>query len=937
TRQALSLLERIQRQLRASDSIQPVSQDLSKLISLLESPVFRNILTIQDSLHELRRQIHQHPSILPVDFDISNTGQLILNLPSDSATTFQESFDSEQNYEFDRVPTPVSSIDKHVEQPIVQATSGVFPPNYTPTTISTYPYTLEFQRAVEQATKGRDTHTIQLYKPEGSNLGFSVVGLHSEDEGELGIFVQELQPSGIAARAPQIGSQALSTAPQRNGRLQEGDQIVAIDGQPLDSNISHQQAISILQQAQGLVELIVARGNAENNAGVVDEQETPVVETQGTCADVSTKASDMVLNTEWAQVDVVDLINDGTGLGFGIVGGRSTGVVVKTILPGGVADRDGRLQSGDHILQICEVNLRGMGSEQVAAVLRQSGSHVRLIVARPIEPTSPDYQQTIQSHAPIVPTRLLNDPEELERHLSLLQAQNGFADPTLQSDNQHFVFDHLAPQSVHQHAQPSADLEMFDVELVKDQQGLGITIAGYVCEKDEISGIFVKSITERSAAALDGRIEINDQIVEVDGVSVEGYSNHQAVEVLRNTGQKVKLKIVRYLRGPKYQQLQLAIAPRTVVNAAPIETKVETMVETMVEIAPVLDLVEATNIELQVDDCALLMEDQFAGDLDPDVEAGIRAKWHDVVGSEYLIVVAQLSKFHTGGGLGISLEGTVDVENGHEVRPHHYIRSILPDGPVGTNGKLRSGDELLEVNDFKLLGLNHIDVVAILKDLPTNVRLVCSRPVHLALDISSIQTSSRSGSMVMSSYGGSLQNLVPITDRLFKAKSDGSLAAPTSSTDGAEVVFSKLKSRSLEPLTGLAMWSSEPQIIELNKGDRGLGFSILDYQDPMNSNETVIVIRSLVPGGVAQQDGRIIPGDRLVFVNNINLENATLDEAVQALKGAPKGVVLIGVTKPLPLPESANASHQTRYDDSTNYSLPPVIRTSPRLLQDQVK
>lgn len=56
-------------------------------------------------------------------------------------------------------------------------------------------------------------------------------------------------------------------------------------------------------------------------------------------------------------------------------------------------------------------------------------------------------------------------------------------------------------------------------------------------------------------------------------------------------------------------------------------------------------------------------------------------------------------------------------------------------------------------------------------------------------------------------------------------------------------------------------------------------------QDPMNPSETVIVIRSLVPGGVAQQDGRLIPGDRLVFVNDVNLENATLDHAVAALKG----------------------------------------------------
>lgn len=49
-------------------------------------------------------------------------------------------------------------------------------------------------------------------------------------------------------------------------------------------------------------------------------------------------------------------------------------------------------------------------------------------------------------------------------------------------------------------------------------------------------------------------------------------------------------------------------------------------------------------------------------------------------------------------GLGISLEGTVDVEDGVEVRPRHYIRSILPDGPVGRSKLLQAGDELLEVN-----------------------------------------------------------------------------------------------------------------------------------------------------------------------------------------------------------------------------------------------
>lgn len=63
----------------------------------------------------------------------------------------------------------------------------------------------------------------------------------------------------------------------------------------------------------------------------------------------------------------------------------------------------------------------------------------------------------------------------------------------------------------------------------------------------------------------------------------------------------------------------------------------------------------------------------------------------------------------------------------------------------------------------------------------------------------------------------------------------------------------------------------------------------------------MIVIRSLVPDGVAEQDGRLLPGDRLMYVNTTNLENASLEDAVQALKGAKLGKVQIGVAKPLPV------------------------------------
>jgi hypothetical protein len=88
--------------------------------------------------------------------------------------------------------------------------------------------------------------------------------------------------------------------------------------------------------------------------------------------------------------------------------------------------------------------------------------------------------------------------------------------------------------------------------------------------------------------------------------------------------------------------------------------------------------------------------------------------------------------------------------------------------------------------------------------------------------------------------------------RLFKAKSEFTL-----SSDNDEQIFfrdlsKKLRSRSLEQLSGLAIWNCRPIIVSLEKDSRGLGFSVIDYQDPLHHRESVIVIRSLVPGGVAQ-------------------------------------------------------------------------------------
>ncbi|XP_047379859.1 multiple PDZ domain protein isoform X2 [Sciurus carolinensis] len=763
---ALQAAERLQVKLRERGDV--ANEDkLSLLKSVLQSPLFSQILNLQTSVQQLKDQVS-------------------------TATTVAS------NVEYAHIPHLGSAI-----IPTLQNESFLLTSNNGNLEALTGPGTPhingksacdEFDQLIKNMAQGRHVEVFELLKPPCGGLGFSVVGLRSENRGELGIFVQEIQEGSVA---------------YRDGRLKETDQILAINGQALDQTITHQQAISILQKAKDAVRLVIARGS-------LPQLTSPRVSRSPSAASTISAHSNPV---HWQHVETIELVNDGSGLGFGIIGGKATGVIVKTILPGGVADQHGRLCSGDHILKIGDTDLAGMSSEQVAQVLRQCGNRVKLMIARgAIEETT-------------TPTSL-----------GITLSSSPSSAPEMRADAS---------------TQKNEESETFDVELTKNVQGLGITIAGYIGDKKlEPSGIFVKSITKSSAVEHDGRIQIGDQIIAVDGTNLQGFTNQQAVEVLRHTGQTVHLTLMR--RGTKQEG----------------------------ELISREDIMKDSDVPLvnaSINKGYQLIPAEVQETKDVQQEAALLTKWQRIMGINYEIVVAHVSKFSENSGLGISLEATVG---------HHFIRSVLPEGPVGHSGKLFSGDELLEVNGITLLGENHQDVVSILKELPIEVTMVCCRrtvpPTSQteldSLDLSDIELTEKPH--------------VDLGEFIGSSETEESVLAMTDVGQNPEDVQAPL-----------AMWEAGIQHIELEKGSRGLGFSILDYQNPVDPASTVIVIRSLVPGGIAEKDGRLLPGDRLMFVNDINLENSSLEEAVEALKGAPSGTVRIGVTKPLPLsPEEGYVS-----------------------------
>ncbi|XP_014996505.3 inaD-like protein isoform X4 [Macaca mulatta] len=763
--QVLQVLDRLKMKLQEKGDTSQ-NEKLSVFYETLKSPLFNQILTLQQSIKQLKGQLNHIPSDCSAHFDFSRKGLLVF--------------------------TDGSIANGNVHRPSNNSTvSGLFP--WTPKLGNE-----DFNSVIQQMAQGRQIEYIDIERPSSGGLGFSVVALRSQNMGNVDIFVKDVQPGSVA---------------DRDQRLKENDQILAVNHTPLDQNVSHQQAIALLQQTTGSLQLIVAR------------------EPIHTKSSTSSSLTDTTLPETvcWGHVEEVELINDGSGLGFGIVGGKTSGVVVRTIVPGGLADRDGRLQTGDHILKIGGTNVQGMTSEQVAQVLRNCGNSVRMLVAR-----DPAGDISVTPPAPAaLPVAL----------------------PTVASKG---------PGS------DSSLFETYNVELVKeDGQSLGIRIVGYVgtSHTGEASGIYVKSIIPGSAAYHNGHIQVNDKIVAVNGVNIQGFANQDVVEVLRNAGQVVHLTLVRRKTSSSTSPLEPLSARGTVVEPPkPPALFLTGAVETETNVDGEQEEIKDRMDNLKNDNIQALEKLEKAPD-SPENE--LKSRWENLLGPDYEVMVAtldtqiaddaELQKYskllpiHT-----LRLGVEVDSFDGH-----HYISSIVSGGPVDTLGLLQPEDELLEVNGTQLYGKSRREAVSFLKEVPPPFTLVCCR--RLFDDEASVDEPRCTET--------SLPEMEIDRDMDVNAEED----------DDGE----------------LALWSPEVKIVELVKDCKGLGFSILDYQDPLDSTRSVIVIRSLVADGVAERSGGLLPGDRLVSVNEYCLDNTSLAEAVEILKAVPPGIVRLGICKPL--------------------------------------
>ncbi|CAH8478464.1 unnamed protein product [Schistosoma guineensis] len=101
--------------------------------------------------------------------------------------------------------------------------------------------------------------------------------------------------------------------------------------------------------------------------------------------------------------------------------------------------------------------------------------------------------------------------------------------------------------------------------------------------------------------------------------------------------------------------------------------------------------------------------------------------------------------------------------------------------------------------------------------------------------------------------------------------------------------------------------------IHLCKGSNGLGFSLTSRDSLTSSGQKVICVKNILPGGAALIDGQLKPGDLLMKVDNIDVNEIGQAQTVALLRSKPVNTFVTLVVK-----RSRNNSHNADINNNSN-------------------
>ncbi|KAM7063013.1 membrane-associated guanylate kinase, WW and PDZ domain-containing protein 1 isoform 6-T6 [Molossus nigricans] len=383
-----------------------------------------------------------------------------------------------------------------------------------------------------------------------------------------------------------------------------------------------------------------------------------------------------------------------TGFGFRILGGNEPGelIYIGHIVPLGAADTDGRLKSGDELICVDGTPVIGKSHQLVVQLMQQAAKqgHVNLTVRRKVVFSAPKAEPEVPSpasshHSSTQPASLTEEkrtPQGSQNSLNTVSSGSGSTSGIGSGGG--------GGSGVGSAVQP------YDVEIRRgDNEGFGFVIVSSV-SRPEAGTTFagnacvamphkIGRIIEGSPADRCGKLKVGDRILAVNGCSITNKSHSDIVNLIKEAGNTVTLRII----------------PGDESSNATLLTSAEKIATITTTHAPSQQGAPETRNTTK-----------------PKLEAQFEFKAPQATQEQdfYTVELERGAK-----GFGFSLRG------GREYNMDLYVLRLAEDGPAERCGKMRIGDEILEINGETTKNMKHSRAIELIKNGGRRVRLSLKR------------------------------------------------------------------------------------------------------------------------------------------------------------------------------------------------------------------
>ncbi|XP_062436432.1 FERM and PDZ domain-containing protein 2 [Rhea pennata] len=424
----------------------------------------------------------------------------------------------------------------------------------------------------------REIICVTLKRDPKNGFGFVIIGGENVGKLDLGIFIASIIPGGPADRA---------------GNIKPGGRLISVNSISLEG-VSFNTAVKIIQNSPDEVELIISQPKDIYEEGFNEEKSlSRRNSTSGSeiscvdsgrrkiqdCHTAPSKEEDInidelekalswnlapklgpripVLSVDGLDVEeadcshlqspaeassndtyTVELVKEDGTFGISVTGGINTsvrhgGIYVKSIIPGGPADKDGQIKIGDRLLEVDGISLCGITHKQAVERLKKSGQIAKLVLER--------------GHHRLAELHMTAKDRREEDQCAVVPVATSFTDGT---KDYSFV----------------TDDNTFQVKLTKNSGGLGFSFLQMERDSCEHLGgaiVRIKRLFPGQPAEENGEIEVGDIILAVNGKPTQGLSYQDVLHLLRGAPLEVTLLLCRPPKGvlPEIEPSALTPAP----------------------------------------------------------------------------------------------------------------------------------------------------------------------------------------------------------------------------------------------------------------------------------------------------------------------------------------------------------------------------------------